>query len=64
MATANAVAVRARFSLAIRETLGADFVHFVQFVQGVGWESRMGWKIGQLAGDPGDLPNGPGLQRR
>jgi len=33
MATAKAVAVRARFSLAIRETLKAHFVHFVQFVQ-------------------------------
>jgi len=38
MATANAVAVRARFSLAIRETLKA---HFVQFVREVGWESRI-----------------------
>ncbi len=61
MAMAKAVAVRARFSLAIREMLGGDFVHFVQ---GAGWESCIGLKKGQLAGDPGGVPNGRALQRR
>jgi len=41
MATAKAVAVRVRFYLAIRETLEAHFVHFVQFVREVCWESRI-----------------------